>query len=40
MEQNPAGGADPLVSLIALVQSVQSAGDALARKLNRRVRHG
>ncbi|MDQ2083993.1 methionine ABC transporter permease [Xanthobacteraceae bacterium Astr-EGSB] len=29
-----------VVSLIALVQSVQSAGDALARKLNRRARHG
>jgi D-methionine transport system permease protein len=28
-----------VVSLIALVQSVQSAGDALARKLNRRIRH-
>lgn len=29
-----------VVSLIALVQSVQSAGDALARRLNRRIRHG
>ena len=29
-----------VVMLIALVQSVQSAGDALARKLNRRTRHG
>jgi D-methionine transport system permease protein len=29
-----------VVALIAFVQSVQSVGDALARKLNRRMRHG
>jgi D-methionine transport system permease protein len=29
-----------VILLIALVQSVQSTGDALARRLNRRVRHG